>query len=121
MKSLILSANNQVAVNKPDFLVKVPDAMYQVFFELAQGSHASLQEKQKSILDQVKDWVANNYPGYGIASFDDFSRDEADTLKRKTGYDITWGMWLVLSYGTDIERVSLSEKLLSEPMKQIGK
>ena len=104
--------------SKADILIRVPQIMYQNFFDMAMVEPNKEWTKQQ-ILSQLKEWVAEKYSGYGIAAFQDYSIVEAHEVAKKTGYPIIWGMWLLLQPGADIVPVDMEQKLLSEPMKQI--
>lgn len=87
----------RVARTPTQMLVKVPESFYQELFLLAQNSNKKVATLQ--IRKQLSDWVAGNFPGYGILNMVDLTRYEADIMAEKTGQDITWGMYLLMDIG----------------------
>jgi len=88
-------------------LVHLPEKIYQVFFEMAQMNEDKEYVK-RCIQRDLLEWQRDRYPSYGIISVQDYSIDEAIEVSKKTGYIITWGMWIVLelnartSFGTEV-------------------
>lgn len=81
---------------KQTLFVKVPGVMYQAYFDMALQKTHNVRTK---IFEDVNNWVIENYPGYGLLTFEDFSTEQAKAFNEKTGLNITWGMWLMLDYG----------------------
>lgn len=117
MNDIILSRLPQTrAIER--ILVKVPEPMYQVFWDLTLMNENKDYVK-KCIIRDLNEWVNDNYPGYGIAAFSDYNSEEAKAIADKTGYPITWGMYLVLEIGASMTPHSVSDELLQSPKIQI--
>jgi hypothetical protein len=87
----------------------VPQPIYQVWFEKAFGPDKD--KIRAEIFEELKDYVKHTYPGYGIIGFEDYCREEALDMRRKTGYPFEWGMWVMLQAGADSVMGDLSGSL----------
>lgn len=79
-------------------LLKIPEALYQQFYLIAQDTSclADVNTKKKEILRSLIVYVEHHYPGY---TFEDYSRLEAGVKAAHTGFPFTWGMWVLLGHG----------------------
>lgn len=96
----------------PSNIVKVPDVVYQIMYDLAQRVPEA-QRKEK-ILKVLVDWVSEAYPSKVIMNFSDYSESEAQDMRIKTGYDLHWGMYVLIGDGTYGE-ATIEQALLEEP------
>jgi hypothetical protein len=88
-------------------LVKVPEPMYQLFYDWAM-QRTDKDTVKADIMKELKDWVLENYKPYGIVSFEDYSTREAEAFNRQLKekgitYRLTWGMYLMLEVGADTD------------------
>jgi len=117
------TAPGGVMVNNPRILYKVPQVAYQAYFDMAMmdGTEDKYDTKAKIFTD-LKEMIADKFPSYGIIAFSDYSRDEADRIAARTGYPITWGMYLVLEVGGQMESFgsTVEQNLLQSPPKHIN-
>lgn len=99
-------------------LVKLPEHIYQVFYDHAL-MNPNKEQVKRAIFRDLKEWVADNYPDYGIIHFEDYSTAEAEEASKKTGIHITWGLYLVLAKGADMRHYSPVRESLPDIIKTI--
>lgn len=119
---LIPLNQTQLSENDNQLLIKVPDPVYQIWYDSAYGMAAqgcSVEYRQKNLFKQLQEWIAYKYPGYGIVAFDDFNAKDAKKIQERTGYPVTWGMYVLLERGSSMQQVNLIDKLLEEGNKTI--
>ncbi len=111
-----LQKHNQGLIQPGDtLLVKIPYIVYESWCETAIQllSHkVALADRQRKIFSLLTKWVEENYPGYGIVNFQDYSNHEALELSRRSGKHIEWGMYVLLQIGGSMQPISITDKLL---------
>lgn len=112
-----LQKHNQ-ELTQPDgtLLVKVPEAIYEHWWDTAYEMlthNTTVEDRQKKIYSLLIKWVEKYHPRYGIVAFQDFSKVEALQLSRKSGKNITWGMYVLLQIGGSMQPISITDKLLN--------
>lgn len=114
--------HNQQLIQRPDtLLIKVPEPLYQIWWDIALGMaqmDTPIEKRQEVLFKELTDWVQQKYPDYGIVSFEDLSREDARKVSAKTGHPITWGMYVLLQIGGSMQPVNIHQ-LLEEGQKLI--
>jgi hypothetical protein len=117
-------------------LVKVPMALYQNLFDLAQSHQGGqteeerLRYRQARIFRALKEWTDESYPSYGIVNFIDLNRQEAEAMNHKiyhnrlgngttSDFRVEWGMYVLLGLGAVASLKTDITQLLTDPSKQI--
>jgi len=112
-QSMILFGQEITGTN--DFkVVKVPEVVYQIFYDYAQQRHNALWQRQEKIYKELCVWVDEAHPGWGIQNFIDLSNDDVSKINAKhinnalTGplelmnkpqVLLSWGMYVLLQRG----------------------
>jgi hypothetical protein len=116
MKMNDLQKHNQGLIqSEGTLLVKVPDDLYQQWWEFAvhwNMAKTPIPERQEMLLSLMSEWVRNDYPGYGIIGFQDLTATEAMAISKKINQNITWGMYILLQIGGSMQPISITDKLL---------
>jgi hypothetical protein len=117
-------------------LVKVPTALYQNLFDLAQSDQGGqteeerLRYRQARIFRALKEWTTESYPSYGIVNFIDLNRKEAEEMNHKiyhntlgngttSNFRVEWGMYVLMGLGAAASLNTDITEMLTNP-KQIG-
>ncbi len=82
-------------------LLHLPQQVYQIYCDMAQSSKRveHVDATKRKILKELISYVEENYPGYTVLTFEDYSRIEAGVRAAQTGFPFTWGMWVLLGHG----------------------
>ena len=115
MNDIILYQSQDPLAPKPAHrLVKVPDKVYEIMCDLARLQGHTLKQCKDKVLKLLMDWALDRYPGQVIINFVDYSADEAAIIGEKTGYDIRWGMYILLGDGS-YEETTVEQTLMDNP------
>lgn len=82
-------------------VVKVPEVVYQIFYDLAQQRHNRLEQRQRKIFKELCVWVDEAHPGWGIQNFIDLSNTDCKELNFKHAFNnyLEWGMYVLIQQG----------------------
>lgn len=112
--NLIVYDQADVSKTKPLNLIKVPGKVYDIMADLARLQAHTIEQKRAKILKLLIEWCSDKYPGKVIINFIDYSIDEAALMSQKTGYNLEWGMYILLADGY-YEGSTVESILISTP------
>lgn len=87
---------------KREGIVKLPLIVYQAMADIAAARHIPVIDRQASMLNLLKEWVKDAFPGFKLNAFIDLKQSNVEKLKNRGVEGLSWGMYIQLVLDNDL-------------------
>lgn len=95
-------------------IIKVPERIYQMWYEMAQNRYDTLGQRQTAILSALQEWARDKWPEMELNSFIDLSNADVAKLQQRGVQGLEWGMYIQLRLRDMVDSIPLPDNIIKQ-------